>query len=71
LRAGEIATAVRLPVLRGGQEFLKVGSRNAMVIRVVIVAMVVDLDGRNVRAGLGSVAPVPMRAYEAEQSSQW
>ena len=67
LRAGEIVTAVRLPVLRGGQEFLKVGSRNAMVISVVIVAVVVDLDGRNVRAGLGSVAPVPLRALEAEQ----
>jgi len=41
LRPGEIVTAVRLPVLRGGQEFLKVGSRNAMVISVVIVAVVV------------------------------
>jgi CO/xanthine dehydrogenase FAD-binding subunit len=67
LRPGEIVTAVRLPVLRGGQEFLKVGTRNAMVISVVIVAVVVDLDGRNVRAGLGSVAPVPLRAQEAEQ----
>jgi CO/xanthine dehydrogenase FAD-binding subunit len=67
LRAGEIVTAVRLPVLRGGQEFLKVGARNAMVISVVIVAVVVDLDGRNVRAALGSVAPVPLRAREAEE----
>jgi CO/xanthine dehydrogenase FAD-binding subunit len=67
LRAGEIVTAVRVPVLRGGQEFLKVGSRNAMVISVVIVAVVVDLDRRNVRAGLGSVSPVPLRAREAEE----
>ena len=67
LRPGEIVTAVRLPVLRGGQEFLKVGSRNAMVISVVIVVVVVDLDGRTVRAGLGSVAPVPLRAREAEE----
>lgn len=66
LRPGEIVTAVRLPVLRGGQEFLKVGTRSAMVISVVIVVVVVDLDGRNVRAGLGSVAPVPVRAREAE-----
>jgi CO/xanthine dehydrogenase FAD-binding subunit len=66
LQPGEIVTAVRVPVLRGGQEFLKVGSRNAMVISVVIVAVVVDLDGRNVRAGLGSVAPMPLRAREAE-----
>lgn len=67
LRAGEIVTAVRVPVLRGGQEFLKVGSRNAMVISLVIVAVVVDLDASNVRAGLGSVAPVPLRAREAEE----
>jgi CO/xanthine dehydrogenase FAD-binding subunit len=67
LRTGEIVTAVRVPVLRGGQEFLKVGTRNAMVISVVIVAVVVDLDGRNVRVGLGSVAPVPLRARVAEE----
>ena len=60
-------TAVRVPVLRGGQEFLKVGSRNAMVISVAIVAVVVDSDGRNVRAALGSVSPVPLRAREAEE----
>lgn len=67
LEPGEIVTAVRLPVLRGGQEFLKVGTRNAMVISVVMVALVADLDGRTVRVGLGSVAPVPVRAREAEQ----
>ena len=57
---------MRLPVLRGPQEFLKVGTRNAMVISVVMAALVVDLDGRTVRLGLGSVAPVPVRAREAE-----
>jgi CO/xanthine dehydrogenase FAD-binding subunit len=67
LRPGEIVTAVRVPVLRGGQEFLKVGTRTAMVISVVIVVVVLDLDGRTVRAGLGSVSPVPLRAREAEQ----
>jgi CO/xanthine dehydrogenase FAD-binding subunit len=67
LQQGEIVTSVRVPVLRGGQEFLKVGTRNAMVISVVIVAVVVDLDGRTVRVGLGSVAPVPVRAREAEE----
>ncbi|MGZ4593092.1 MAG: FAD binding domain-containing protein [Actinomycetes bacterium] len=66
LGPGEIVTGVRVPVLRGGQEFLKVGTRNAMVISVVMVAVVVDLDGRSVRAGLGSVAPVPLRARAAE-----
>jgi CO/xanthine dehydrogenase FAD-binding subunit len=66
LQPGELVTAVRLPVLRGPQEFLKVGTRNAMVISVVMAALVVDLDGRTVRLGLGSVAPVPIRAREAE-----
>jgi CO/xanthine dehydrogenase FAD-binding subunit len=66
LGPGELVTAVRLPVLRGPQEFLKVGTRNAMVISVVMAALVVDLDGRTVRLGLGSVAPVPVRAREAE-----
>jgi CO/xanthine dehydrogenase FAD-binding subunit len=70
LGAGEIVTAVRLPVVRGPQEFLKVGTRNAMVISVVIAALVVDLDGRSVRLGLGSVAPVPVRAREAEAFAQ-
>jgi CO/xanthine dehydrogenase FAD-binding subunit len=66
LLPGEIVTGVRVPVLRGPQEFLKVGTRNAMVISVVIVAVVVDLDRSAVRAGLGSVAPVPVRPREAE-----
>jgi CO/xanthine dehydrogenase FAD-binding subunit len=66
LAPGELVTAVRLPALRGPQEFLKVGTRNAMVISVVMAALVVDLDGRTVRLGLGSVAPVPVRAREAE-----
>ena len=66
LQPGELVTAVRLPVLRGPQEFLKVGTRNAMVISVVMAALVVDLDGRTVRLGLGSVAPVPVRARDAE-----
>jgi CO/xanthine dehydrogenase FAD-binding subunit len=66
LLPGEIVTAVRVPLRRGRQEFLKVGTRNAMVISVVMVAVVVDLDGRTVRAGLGSVAPRPVRARSAE-----
>lgn len=66
LQPGELVTGVRVPVLRGPQEFLKVGTRNAMVISVVMAALVVDVDGRTVRLGLGSVAPVPVRAREAE-----
>jgi CO/xanthine dehydrogenase FAD-binding subunit len=66
MAAGEIITAVRFPLVEGPQEFLKVGTRNAMVISVVVVALVVDVANRSVRCGLGSVAPVPLRAEEAE-----
>lgn len=50
----------------GPQEFLKVGTRNAMVIAIASVAVVVDVESREVRVGLGSVAPVPLRAPDAE-----
>ena len=66
LRQGEIIREVRVPRLRGPQQFLKVGTRNAMVISIACAALVVDLDGRSVRCGLGSVAPTPVRATEAE-----
>jgi CO/xanthine dehydrogenase FAD-binding subunit len=63
---GELIVAIRVPVLDGPQEFLKVGTRNAMVIAVTSLALVVDQPGRTVRVALGSVAPVPVRAVEAE-----
>ena len=66
LEPEELIEAVRVPVLDGPQEFLKVGTRNAMVISVASLALVVDRAGRSVRVGLGSVAPVPVRAIEAE-----
>jgi CO/xanthine dehydrogenase FAD-binding subunit len=45
---------------------LKVGTRNAMVIAVASCAVVLDLEARAVRCGLGSVGPVPIRAVAAE-----
>jgi CO/xanthine dehydrogenase FAD-binding subunit len=63
----ELISAVVLPVLDSRQDYLKVGTRNAMVISVAGVALVVDLGNRNVRVGLGSVGPVPLRAPEAEE----
>jgi CO/xanthine dehydrogenase FAD-binding subunit len=62
----EVIREVRVPRLRGPQQFLKVGTRNAMVISIACAAVVVDTDGRSVRCGLGSVAPTPVRAAEAE-----
>jgi CO/xanthine dehydrogenase FAD-binding subunit len=66
LEPGEIIVDVRLPAALGTQEFLKVGPRNAMIIAVVNVALVVDWVGHDVRAALGSVGPVIIRPAEAE-----
>jgi CO/xanthine dehydrogenase FAD-binding subunit len=67
LRPGEIIVEVRLPASFGSQEFLKVGTRNAMVIAVASTAVVVDWEGRSVRCALGSVGPTVIRATQAEQ----
>ena len=66
LRPGELITAVTVPIVRGHQEYRKVGVRNAMVIAVASVAAVVDLVHPSVAIGLGSVGPVPLRAPDAE-----
>ena len=66
LAPGELVVAVRVPLLRGPQEFRKVGVRNAMVISVASVAFAVDGSGRTVRCALGSVGPVVLRATDAE-----
>jgi len=66
LEPGELIVAVRVPVLRGHQEFRKIGARNAMVISVASVALAVDAGTRTVRCALGSVGPGPIRATAAE-----
>lgn len=63
---GELITAVRLDRLDGPQEFCKLGTRQAMVISVVSVAVAIDRPSQSVRVGLGAVGPVPLRAPEAE-----
>jgi CO/xanthine dehydrogenase FAD-binding subunit len=68
LRPGELIVAVHVPVRRGPQEYLKVGVRNAMVIAVASVALVLDLDGQTVGVGLGSVGPT---ALDAPEASAW
>lgn len=66
LAAGELVTAVTVPVLRGPQGYAKVGVRNAMVIATAGVALVCDADAGAVRLALGSVGPVILRCPEAE-----
>jgi CO/xanthine dehydrogenase FAD-binding subunit len=56
LEADELITAVRLAPSGGAQTFLKVGPRNAMVIAICSLAVVVDTEAGEVRAALGSAA---------------
>jgi len=63
----EIVTAVEWDDAGPWQTFLKVGTRNAMVIAVVSLALVVDRTRRRVGVALGSCGPTILRATEAER----
>jgi len=56
LAPDELITAVRLVPSGGAQTFMKVGPRNAMVIAICSLAVVVDTQAGEVRAALGSAA---------------
>jgi CO/xanthine dehydrogenase FAD-binding subunit len=58
LEDDELIVAVHVPVSRQPQTFMKVGPRNAMVIAVCSLALVVDREREEVRAAFGSAAPV-------------
>jgi CO/xanthine dehydrogenase FAD-binding subunit len=66
LESDELIRAVRVPVAAGPQQFSKVGTRNAMVIAVCSFALALDGGQRRVGTGIGSAAPTPVRAGEAE-----
>src|SRR5215475_12579616 len=66
LAPAELIAAVQVPVATGPQEFAKVGTRNAMVIAVCSVALALDPPARSVGTAIGSAAPTPRRAAEAE-----
>src|SRR4051812_49727026 len=66
LRDDELITAFRVPTARGPQQFAKVGTRNAMVIAVCSFALALHPEERRVGTCLGSAAPTPVRALEAE-----
>jgi CO/xanthine dehydrogenase FAD-binding subunit len=65
-RPDELVVAVRVPVVAGPSEFLKVGVRNAMVIAVASCALAVDPERRTIACALGSVGPTPVRDHAAE-----
>jgi CO/xanthine dehydrogenase FAD-binding subunit len=66
LEADELIAAVLVPPAAGPQQFCKVGTRNAMVIAVSAFACALHPDRRAVGTGIGSAAPTPRRAPEAE-----
>ena len=66
LEPDELIAAVLVPTAAGPQQYCKVGTRNAMVIAVSAFACALHPDRRTVGTGIGSAAPTPRRAPEAE-----
>ena len=66
LDGDELIAAIRVPVAGGPQEFAKVGVRNAMVIAVCSFAIALHPEQGRVGTGLGSAAPTPRPAAQAE-----
>ncbi|MFD8548983.1 FAD binding domain-containing protein [Streptomyces sp. NPDC059649] len=66
LAPDELIRSVHLPKADGPQQFSKVGTRNAMVIAVCAFGIALHPETRTVRTGIGSAAPTPVRAREAE-----
>jgi CO/xanthine dehydrogenase FAD-binding subunit len=66
LEPDELIAATLVPTASGPQQFSKIGTRNAMVIAVTAFAVALHPDRRAVGTGIGSAAPTPRRAPEAE-----
>jgi CO/xanthine dehydrogenase FAD-binding subunit len=67
MRPDELIAAVLIEPANGGQQFSKVGTRNAMVIAVCSFALALDFARRRAGTGIGSAGPTPLRATEAEE----
>jgi CO/xanthine dehydrogenase FAD-binding subunit len=67
LEPDELIAAVLIPSASGPQQFCKIGTRNAMVIAVSAFACALHPARRVVGTGIGSAAPTPRRAVEAEE----
>ncbi|TYK48963.1 FAD binding domain-containing protein [Actinomadura decatromicini] len=66
LAPDELIRAFWIAPASGPQYFAKIGTRNAMVIAVCSFAIALHPAERRVGTGLGSAAPTPRRAPEAE-----
>jgi CO/xanthine dehydrogenase FAD-binding subunit len=67
MRKDELIAAFLVAPASGPQQFSKVGTRNAMVIAVCSFALALDAERRRVGTGIGSAAPTPVTADEAER----
>jgi CO/xanthine dehydrogenase FAD-binding subunit len=67
LRPDELIAAFHVPRAGGPQQYSKIGPRNAMVIAVCAFGLALHPEQRKVGACLGSAAPTPVRAREAEE----
>ncbi|MGH8825957.1 MAG: FAD binding domain-containing protein [Jiangellaceae bacterium] len=66
LAPDELIRSILVRVATGPQEFSKIGTRNAMVIAVSSFGLALFPDEQRVGTGIGSAAPTPRRAVEAE-----
>ncbi len=66
-RADELVMGADWEDAGPAQTFMKVGTRNAMVIAVASLALVVNRGRRRVGVGLGSCGPTILRTRQAEQ----
>jgi CO/xanthine dehydrogenase FAD-binding subunit len=62
----ELIAAILIPPAAGPQQFSKIGTRNAMVIAVASFCICLNAADRTVGTGIGSAAPTPRRAVDAE-----
>jgi CO/xanthine dehydrogenase FAD-binding subunit len=66
LEQDELIAAIWITPPTGPQQFSKIGTRNAMVISVAAFGLALHPDRRAVGTGIGSAAPTPRRAPDAE-----
>jgi CO/xanthine dehydrogenase FAD-binding subunit len=67
MRPDELIAAFHVPRAEGPQQYAKIGTRNAMVIAVCAFGLALHPAQKKVGACLGSAAPTPVRAGEAEE----
>jgi CO/xanthine dehydrogenase FAD-binding subunit len=66
LAPDELVAAVWISQPTGPEQFAKIGTRNAMVIAVAAFALALHPARTAVGTGIGSAAPTPVRATQAE-----